>query len=330
MKNEFPTLDFENNLWEQGISHIAGVDEAGRGPLAGPVVAAAVVFDKSSEIISGIQDSKQISPRKRERLFDEIMSQAKAIGIGLVESEEIDRINILRATHKAMRMAIGRLKINVQHILVDGKPLPDKIYPQTAIIGGDRKCYSIAAASIVAKVYRDRLMQQYDSVFPGYGFAEHKGYGTKKHLESIVKLKPCPIHRISFRGVTEYIVDINKSANTRWLGKYGEDLAALFLFRHGYQIIQRNFHLGAYGEIDIIAQKDNNLCFVEVKTQRHTKFGPPEGWVDERKMRQIGRIASGYLSQNPVENVDCRFDVVTVNLNGSEVQIEHLPDAFRL
>ncbi|HPC35256.1 MAG TPA: ribonuclease HII [Candidatus Marinimicrobia bacterium] len=330
MKSEYPTLEYEKNLWEQGISNIAGIDEAGRGPLAGPVVAAAVVFSENTTLIPGINDSKQVTPAKREKLYDEIMAGAQAVGIGLVEPEEIDRIDILQATYKAMRMAIGRLKLNVQHILVDGRPLPDKIYPQTAIVGGDRKCYSIAAASIIAKVYRDRLMRQYDSVFPGYGFAQHKGYGTKKHLESIVKLKPCPIHRISFQKVTENIVDINNSENTRWLGKYGEDLAALYLFRHGYQIIKRNFHLGAYGEIDIIAQKDNNLCFVEVKTQRHTKFGPPESWVDERKMQQIGRIAAGYLSQNPVENVDCRFDVVTVNLNGREVQFEHWPDAFRL
>jgi len=330
MKSEHPTQDYERNLWEQGINYVAGIDEAGRGPLAGPVIAAAVVFDKSSEIIPGIRDSKQITPKKREQLYAEIMQKTIAVGVGIVDSEEIDRINILRATHKAMRMAIGHLKIKVQYILVDGRPLPDRIYPQTAIVGGDRKCYSIASASIIAKVYRDRLMREYDDVFPRYGFAKHKGYGTRKHLEEISKFKPCPIHRMSFRGVTEHIVDINKFENTRWLGKHGEDLAALYLFRHGYHIIQRNFHLGAYGEIDIIARKDDSLCFVEVKTQRRPKFGPPENWVDDRKIRQIGLIADGYLSQNPVEDLNCRFDVVAVNLRGQEVQIEHIPDAFRL
>ena len=323
-------MDYERSLWTEGAALLAGIDEAGRGPLAGPVIAAAVVFDKNVEMIAGINDSKQVTPKNRERLYCEIMAGAKAVGIGLVEPAEIDSINILQATHKAMRMAIGRLKVKVQHILVDGRPLPGKIYPQTAIVGGDRKCYSIAAASIIAKVYRDRLMREYDAVFPGYGFVGHKGYGTQKHLEAIAKLKPCPIHRQSFRGVSEHVIDLGKSDNKRWLGKYGEDLAALYLYRHGFQIIQRNFHLGAYGEIDIIAQKENILSFIEVKTQRHAKFGPPEGWVDEKKRQQIGMIADGYLSQNPVQNIDCRFDVVAVSLNGRENRIEHLPDAFRL
>jgi putative endonuclease len=135
---------------------------------------------------------------------------------------------------------------------------------------------------------------------------------------------------MSFGGVIEHIVDVSKADNTRWLGKHGEDLAALYLFRHGFQIVQRNFHLGAYGEIDIIAQKDNVLSFIEVKTQRHAKFGPPESWVDEKKRQQIGMIAEGYLAQNPVENLDCRFDVVTVDISGGEMKIEFLPDAFRL
>ncbi len=330
MKTERPTLEYEKKLWEQGLINIAGIDEAGRGPLAGPVVAAAVVWEKDRALIDGINDSKKLTPAKREKLYDEIMAGAQAVEIGLVEPEEIDRINILQATYKAMRMAIGRLKLKVQHILVDGRPVPIKLYPQTAIVGGDRKCYSIAAASIIAKVYRDRLMAQYDSVFPGYGFAGHKGYGTSEHLETIARLKPCPIHRMSFGGVIEHIVDVSKADNTRWLGKHGEDLAALYLFRHGFQIVQRNFHLGAYGEIDIIAQKDNVLSFIEVKTQRHAKFGPPESWVDEKKRQQIGMIAEGYLAQNPVENLDCRFDVVTVDISGGEMKIEFLPDAFRL
>ncbi|MCK4446388.1 MAG: ribonuclease HII, partial [Candidatus Marinimicrobia bacterium] len=194
MSSNKVSLKFEQKLWNQGKTTVAGIDEAGRGPLAGPVIAAAVVFEKG-EIIEGINDSKRLSPKKRELLYDKIMKKAKAVSIGQVESQEIDRINILNATHKAMRQAVGRLKLKVEHLLVDGRPIPDKIYPQTAIVGGDRSCYSIAAASIIAKVNRDRLMVEYDSVFPGYGFARHKGYGTKKHREAIIKLKPCPIHR---------------------------------------------------------------------------------------------------------------------------------------
>lgn len=329
MGKEPITLKYEINLWQQGIENVAGLDEAGRGPLAGPVVAAAVVWDQHREPIAGIDDSKKLTPKRRAELYAEIMAKAAGVGIGLVEPEEIDRINILQATYKAMRMAIGRLKLKVQHILVDGRPLPDKIYPQTAIIGGDRTCYSIAAASIIAKVYRDQLMVAYDRVFPGYGFAQHKGYGTRAHLRAIAEQKPCPIHRLTFAGVQEHVIDLASVTNSRYLGKYGEDLAALNLFRQGYQILERNFHLGAYGELDIIARQGEWLCFIEVKTQRHKKFGDPVEWVDEQKMRQLQLLAEGYLAQHPELELGCRFDVIGVDLTGKTPRIVHLKDAFR-
>jgi len=322
--------EYESNLWQSGKLNIAGIDEAGRGPLAGPVVAAAVVFDPSTELIDGITDSKKITEKRREKLYELIQQQAKAIGIGIVEPTEIDRINILQATHKAMRQAIGRLKIKVDHILVDGRGLPGKIYPQTAIIGGDRICYSISAASIIAKVYRDRIMRDMDTVFPGYGFAKHKGYGTQQHRDAIKKLKPCPIHRRSFAGVSEYVFDLDKIKNSRLIGKYGEDLAAHYLFKKGFQIVQRNFHAGVYGEIDIITKKDNLLCFVEVKTQRRNVYGTPESWVDERKMEQLGMIADAYLSQHPELDLNCRFDVIGITIRSKRHHINHLEDAFRL
>ena len=322
--------EYETKLWQSGKQHIAGIDEAGRGPLAGPVVAAAVVFDPLADLIAGIADSKKITEKRREKLYDLIQHQALAVGIGVVEPKEIDRINILQATHKAMRMAIGRLKLKVDHILVDGRGIPDKIYPQTAIIGGDRVCYSISAASIIAKVYRDQIMREMDTVFPGYGFAKHKGYGTQQHLDAIKKLKPCPIHRRSFAGVREHVFDLEKLKNSRLLGKYGEDLAAHYLYKKGFQIVQRNFHAGVYGEIDIITKKDDLLCFVEVKTQRRNIYGPPESWVDERKMEQLGLIADAYLSQYPELDMNCRFDVIGVTLQPKGHHINHLEDAFRL
>ena len=329
MSSNKVSLKFEQNLWNQGKTTVAGIDEAGRGPLAGPVIAAAVVFEKG-EIIEGINDSKRLSPKKRELLYDKIMKKAKAVSIGQVESQEIDRINILNATHKAMRQAVGRLKLKVEHLLVDGRPIPDKIYPQTAIVGGDRSCYSVAAASIVAKVYRDRLMVEYDSVFPGYGFARHKGYGTKKHREAIIKLKPCPIHRMTFSCVKEHLLDVKHTKNMRDLGRYGENIAAFYLYKKGYRILERNFRLGAYGELDIITRKDEQLCFVEVKTQRHLVFGPPESWVNERKMEQIGMIAEGYLSRHKELDLDCRFDVIAITIKINSLKIKHIKDAFRL
>lgn len=324
------SLDFEKKLWQAGLGTVAGIDEAGRGPLAGPVVAAAVVFDPAAEMIEGVRDSKKLTARRREKLYDIIESRAAAIGIGVVEPAEIDRLNILRANHKAMRQALGRLKRKVDHILVDGRGLPDKIYPQTAIVGGDRICYSIAAASIVAKVYRDRMMTELEAVFPGYGFARHKGYGTQQHRDAIRKLGPCPIHRKSFGGVAEHVTDLEKTKNARLLGKQGEDQAAYYLYNRGFRILQRNFHVGVYGEIDIIARKDGQLCFVEVKTQRRKIFGPPESWVDERKMEQLGLLAEAYLAQHPELELNCRFDVVGVSLDSHGWRIRHIEDAFRL
>ena len=191
-------LHFEKTLWEQGIMHIAGVDEAGRGPLAGPVVAAAVFFPKDV-IIDGVNDSKKLSEVKREELFEQIHRAALSIGVGIVGHETIDSINILQATLNAMEEAVLHLSPSPQHLLIDGNQFRKNGIPHTTIIDGDAKCFSIAAASIVAKVTRDRIMLKYDEQFPQYGFAKHKGYGTKAHLEAIRAHGFCEIHRRSFR-----------------------------------------------------------------------------------------------------------------------------------
>ncbi|MBN1351355.1 ribonuclease HII [candidate division KSB1 bacterium] len=192
-----PMLIYEEALWRQGVCHIAGVDEAGRGPLAGPVFAAAVILSPDSEL-DGVTDSKQLSPRKREELFDIIFAQALAVGIGRAEHDEIDKINILQATYLAMNRALEQLHIKPQHVLVDGSGLPENGFKQSAIIGGDRKSLSIAAASIIAKVSRDRVMLSYHRQYPQYGFEKHKGYPSQMHIDSIKKFGYCPIHRRSF------------------------------------------------------------------------------------------------------------------------------------
>ncbi len=176
---------------------ICGIDEAGRGPLAGPVVAGAVILDKTKEILY-LNDSKKLSEKKREALFDEIMEKAVAVGVGIVDEKVIDDINILQATYKAMRLAIDNLKVKPQILLNDAVIIPDVDIPQEKIIKGDAKSVSIAAASIIAKVTRDRLMAKYDEKYPDYGFAGHKGYGTAAHIEKIKEIGPCPIHRSSF------------------------------------------------------------------------------------------------------------------------------------
>jgi len=195
-------LHFERVLWKAGISRIAGVDEVGIGPLAGPVVAAAVVFPPGVDI-DGINDSKQLDAPTRERLDKEIRAKASGIGIGIVEIEEIDRINIYHAGIRAMQLAISGLPDPPQHVLVDSRAIPDLPLPQNSFDKGDGINFSIASASIVAKVYRDRVMTELDSIYPGYGFADHKGYATPVHQRAIQELGPCGIHRKSFDYIRE-------------------------------------------------------------------------------------------------------------------------------
>jgi ribonuclease HII len=203
-----PDFRFESELLQGGLTRIAGVDEAGRGPLAGPVVAAAVVFPAEwilrglPEARQGINDSKQLSVGRREILYAELMSRAEiGRGIALVDAPVIDEINILQATHRAMNLALAQLNPLPRHVLVDGLRVKTLKFPQTPIVSGDALSLSIAAASILAKVTRDRLMVEYESKYPGYGFSGHKGYGTARHLAALKERGPCAIHRRSFAPV---------------------------------------------------------------------------------------------------------------------------------
>ena len=178
-------------------AHICGIDEVGRGPLAGPVVAGAVILPKDCDILY-INDSKKLSEKKREELYDVIMEKAVAVGLGYSTPERIDEINILQATYEAMRQAIGKLSVKPDLLLNDAVTIPKVDIRQVPIIKGDAKSISIGAASIVAKVTRDRLMVQYDEVYPEYGFASNKGYGAQIHIDALKKYGPCPIHRKTF------------------------------------------------------------------------------------------------------------------------------------
>lgn len=197
-------LFFERQALRQGHKVIAGIDEAGRGALCGPVVAAAVLLP-TGLTIAGVDDSKKISPRMREKLFDEIMTQALSVGIGIGPPELIDRINILQATRHAMAEAVAALSLRPDLLLIDGISTIAVPLPQKTITKGDSRSLSIAAASIIAKVSRDRMLIELDAIHPGYGFAAHKGYGCASHLEAIRRLGPSPVHRLTFRGVREHV-----------------------------------------------------------------------------------------------------------------------------
>jgi ribonuclease HII len=197
-------LFFEKQCLKSGFKLIAGIDEAGRGPLAGPVVAAAVILPPGLQI-KGVDDSKKLTPDKRERLFDDIMALAMSVGIGMGSPELIDQINILQATRHAMLEAASQLVPTPDYMLIDGISTINSPIPQKTIKKGDSLSLSIAAASIIAKVTRDRLMRDLDAIHPGYGFSGHKGYGSALHMEAIRRLGPSPVHRLTFGGVREYV-----------------------------------------------------------------------------------------------------------------------------
>jgi ribonuclease HII len=202
-------FDFEDQARSEGYRFIAGVDEVGRGCLAGPVVAAACILDPERPVPEGLNDSKKLTALQRERIADKLRDTAIAFAIGVVEADEIDRINILEATRKAMSLAIAALPSSADFLLIDALQIRDVRVPQKAIIKGDAISYSIAAASVIAKTYRDDLMQRLDAEYPQYGFAGHKGYGSASHFEAIRRHGPCPLHRRSFRGVVPEPVPID-------------------------------------------------------------------------------------------------------------------------
>ena len=204
------SLAEEKALQAKGYTYIAGIDEVGRGPLAGPVVAAAVIMPpkiKRSPWLNDVRDSKLLSSSQRERLYDRIKEIATSSGIGMVSSQTIDIQGIARATRLAMKQAVEQLTPKPDFLLIDYVKLPEVALPQKGVIEGDSICFSIACASIIAKVTRDHMMVEFDTIYPGYGLANHKGYGTKQHLECLQRLGPCPIHRRSFQPVKDVAGD---------------------------------------------------------------------------------------------------------------------------
>jgi ribonuclease HII len=196
---------FENAAWRRGVQCLAGVDEAGRGPLAGPVVAAAVVLEPGVRI-DGVDDSKRLLPEERQRLFEIIRGSARGVGVGVVDHITIDRINILEATRLAMGQALAALTVEPELVITDFVTVPGLRCPQRNLVEGDRRSASVAAASIIAKVTRDRIMEAADRDFPVYGFGRHKGYATPEHRDALERHGPCPLHRRSFAGIWSQMV----------------------------------------------------------------------------------------------------------------------------
>lgn len=309
---------------------IVGVDEAGRGPLAGPVVASAVILNPL-DIPEGLRDSKKLSEKRRVALAKEIRAKALAIGVGIVHEQDIDRHNILQATFEAMRQAISGLNCDFTEVQVDGNhKIPGLKYAQECIIGGDDLVPEISAASIIAKTTRDAMMISYDKLFPEYGFKSHKGYGSKKHMETLREIGRTPVHRRSFRPVNscpnkKYQYYNQESSH----GRMGEIIAGMFLIRNGYNLLEHSYHAGREGELDLIASISDEVIFVEVKSFAGVSDDTIAlERVTPAKQKQIARIAEVYLEKNEVAQPECRFDIITVNFSDPKPQIHHYPEAF--
>jgi ribonuclease HII/Holliday junction resolvase-like predicted endonuclease len=304
----------------------AGVDEAGRGPLAGPVAAAAVILPEEHSI-EGLRDSKKLTEKRREALYEEIHTEAVSIGVGIIHEDEIDRTNILAATHKAMRIAIGQLYPQPELALIDGYALPDQIVPNRGIIGGDDEVPSISAASIVAKVTRDRIMRNYALAYPEYGFDRNKGYGTREHINALQNHMACPIHRKSFNPVQNHLPTLTHLKDHRLVGKWGEKLAARYFVHNSYHIKEMNYSAPLYGEIDLIIRNGNEIIFVEVKTATQTKLGQPEDQIDDSKMEKLENAFEIYAAAQE-EEWDYRFDIVSIILGKKGPMIKHFEDCL--
>lgn len=320
---------FEKEAMERGYRAVCGIDEAGRGPLAGPVVAAAVILPFGLKI-EGLNDSKKLTEKKRETLYDIICREAVAYSIASVDHQIIDEINILQATFLAMKNAVEGLQIPADYALVDGNRSQGLEIPFECVIGGDANVPSIAAASVLAKVTRDRYMLQMAEEYPQYLFEKHKGYGTKAHYTAIDVYGTCMIHRQSF--LKKYYEKKARSRQMRTRGETGhrgEECAAQMLERSGYTILERNYRI-RQGEIDLIARKDGFLVFAEVKTRSDTHVAQAREFVTSAKQRKLIETAAAWLQLHDLP-LQPRFDVIEVYWKKNAQKpdrICHLENAF--
>jgi len=295
---------------------IAGVDEAGRGPLAGPVVAAAVILPKNHSI-EGLIDSKKLTAKKREKLYKEITNICD-YGIGIVSHRTIDKINVLQATFKAMRVAILNLKQKPDNTLIDGYGLPDQVIKNEGVIGGDNLIECISAASIIAKVTRDELMLKIDDIFPEYGFAKHKGYGTKAHMENLNIYKACPIHRKTFSPVKKNIPKMEWLISQDKLNKLAVQLVSLHYLNKNYTIVHINFNLNEKMPIDIVLKKDEINVFVKVilLMKNTNRMNIENLTTDELKNM---KYEASKFNQESDSTLESKFEIATIFLQKNPI-----------
>ena len=304
---------YEDNLRNAGYKYIAGTDEVGRGPLCGPVVSCVVVMKAESEILY-INDSKKLSKQMRNELYKKIVRDAVSIGIGVCSNKEIDRINILNATKASMQNALMKLSVKPEILLLDAITISTDVV-QKSFIKGDEKIYSIAAASIVAKVIRDRMMSEYSEKYPEYNLVGNNGYGTLEHIEAIKQYGLTPIHRRSFVNNIDYRNKLN-------LGRHFEEKAKDYLISIGYEYICSNYN-SREGEIDLIFKDEDTLVFVEVKARKMNGAYDVRESITPRKISRLHNTAEEYMMKNAYDG-KCRFDAVLISfITYEDFELKH-------
>ena len=294
-------IKYEKKYWDEGFQKIVGIDEAGRGPLAGPVVAASVIL-KPYEIIEGVKDSKKLSSKKRKDLFNQIYEKALSVGVGIVDEDIIDEINILKATFLAMKKSLGNLNLKPDKVLIDGPYSDITIYPTDYIVNGDNISQSIAAASIIAKVTRDEIMYEYDKIFPDYKFINHKGYGTKYHIEQLELKKSTPIHRRSFKivknNMPNYDFYLNKKNGFK---KLAHQIVGVKYIKKHFAIVEQNIGISGNNINYCFIDSNNNYKFVMIRDNSSKDI------IKE----DIKNLLQDYLNQNNIEN-NYTIDVISL------------------
>ena len=294
-------IKYEKKYWDEGFQKIVGIDEAGRGPLAGPVVAASVIL-KPYEIIEGVKDSKKLSSKKRRDLFNQIYEKALSVGVGIVDEDIIDEINILKATFLAMKKSLGNLNLKPDKVLIDGPYSDITIYPTDYIVNGDNISQSIAAASIIAKVTRDEIMYEYDKIFPDYKFINHKGYGTKYHIEQLELKKSTPIHRRSFKivknNMPNYDFYLNKKNGFK---KLAHQIVGVKYIKKHFAIVEQNIGISGNNINYCFIDSNNNYKFVMILDNSSKDI------IKE----DIKNLLQDYLNQNNIEN-NYTIDVISL------------------
>jgi ribonuclease HII len=316
--------DPERHLRNRGHARIAGVDEAGRGPLAGPVVAAAVILPDAFTWFP-LDDSKRMSPARRRQGYQIITREALGWSVGVAGHEEIDRHNIVGALHLAVDRALRALVPTPDFALVDGRPLTTCPIPHQAIVQGDRRCRAIAAASVIAKVTRDRIMDRMAECYPGYGFEQHHGYGTRRHLEALERLGPCPIHRRTFGPLNPSpVLPLQERDLRTRTGREAEEWVAADYRQRGARVLFRQWR-GGGGELDLICRQDDCWIFVEVKGSNSPNGNPPLARLSDGQRKRWRSAAAAFLrsSDNYAPGSAVRFDLVALQAHTGGPPLMH-------